>query len=196
MFRNLIDHLTSLHRFSGRESVKAFWTYAAIVIAASFWGMAMAIMPIMLGSLRKMSDFARAHPDQATVTSGPGRYSVQILGNHPELMPDFASMVAGTAIVTLVTVVLLAAAVTRRLHDHGRSGAWGLLPLPFLATGLIMMPGIASSFPRAGEPDLTLFFALFANNVVYLLTLGVVIYLTIKPGDKLANHYGDAPPAA
>ena len=193
MLRNLWNHLASLHRFGGREGVKAFWTYAMAVLVGSLWAMSAVTLPAISGSLAKVSEFARAHPDQATVSSGPGHYSVQVKGYHPELMPDFAPLLQAIGLIAAATVMLLAAALVRRLHDSGRSGLWGLLPLPFLAAAFWLMPGLFQGLGGKGEPEMGPVLLLLANNAAYLLSLGVLIYLTIKPGDAGANAFG-APP--
>lgn len=193
MLRNLWKHLASLHRFSGREGVKAFWTYAMFVIVAQMWAMAAVMVPLLTQSMAKATEFARKHPESATVTSGPGHYSVQIKGNHPELLPDFLVLAQSVAVIAAVSIVLLAAALVRRLHDSGRAGWWALLPLPFLGTGLYLMPGLFADLQSKAEPDMDQFLLLFASNAVYLLCIGVLIYLSIKPGEAGANIYG-APP--
>ena len=68
--------------------------------------------------------------------------------------------------------------------------AWGLLPLPFLFSGFALMPAMFA----APVPDATLFMALFANNVVYIGTLVLLVFLLTRPGEREENRYG-APPA-
>jgi len=193
MLRNLVSHLAQLWRFNGREGVAAFWTYAMFVIIGLLWAMMAAMMPVMARMMAKASEIARSHPEDVTVSSGPGNFSVQIHGYHPELQPDFSDMTGAMMPIMVVAIILLAAAVTRRLHDGGRRGWWGLLPLPFLFAGLYLMPRISTAMMAAPNPDLTAFFALFVNNVVYLALLGLLIYFLIKPGDGLANRYGEPP---
>lgn len=193
MLRNLWKHLASLHRFGGREGVRAFWSYAMFVVVAALWAMSAVTLPAVSGSLAWASEFASKHPDQATVHSGPGHYSVKISGHHPELMPDFAPLLQAMGLIVAGAVALLAAALVRRLHDSGRSGLWALLPLPFVGGAFWLMPGLVAEMHGKGEPGMDRFLLLFANNALYLLTLGVLIYLSIRPGDPGANAYG-APP--
>lgn len=187
---NLIRYnLTNLLNFSGRDSRADFWPYVAFVVGIMFVGMMAIMVPMMADLFGKMRQFAAAHPDQATVESGPGTYSISIQGNHPELMPDMTAITGGFSIVCLAVICLLAAAVVRRLHDRGKSGAWGLMPLPFLATGFAMMPKIFA------EPvsDMTLFNALFFNNLVYLASLGLLIAFLAGESEKTENRYGPPP---
>ena len=127
---------TSLTRFSGRDPARRFWPYVGAVIALFFAAAAATMAPIMNGAFARMRTFAAEHPDQATVTEGPGSYSIQIHGNHPELMPDMTPFFTVMQVGCAMAVLLLAAAVTRRLHDRGLSlpatgVAWALLLVAF-----------------------------------------------------------------
>ena len=105
-------------------------------------------------------------------------------------MPDFVLLIGGVGAVSLVVVALLAAAVTRRLHDSGKRGWWGLVPLPFLASGLLLMPQLIAN----GEPDLGLFALLFANNLVYIASLIVLVVMLAARGNPHDNRFGPPPP--
>ncbi|MCW4460421.1 DUF805 domain-containing protein [Sphingomonas sp. BT-65] len=187
----LRHHLTSLHRFSGRDTADRFWAWAITVLVLLLVGFGMAAQPLMAGWFARIDRFAREHPELATRTVGPGGYSVQIQGHHPELMPDFGPFIGLTAAVAVIAFVLLAASLTRRLHDTGRSGAWGLLPFPFLITGFWYMSAMFQD--RAAPPDIRTFALLFANNIVYLGTIALLIFFTIQRGTPGANRYGPPP---
>lgn len=188
---NLRRHLTSLHRFSGRETVDQFWAWAGTVLAALFVGFSVAGPYVMGDWLAKVDQFARENPQLATRSVGPGHYSVQIKGYHPELMPDLEAFLILTTILSAIVILLLAAALTRRLHDSGRSGLWGLLPLPFLLGGFWLMPQMFGS--RGAAPDMQLFFLLFVNNVVYLAAIALLVFFTTKSGTPGPNRYGPPP---
>jgi uncharacterized membrane protein YhaH (DUF805 family) len=139
-----------------------------------------------------MQRFAAEHPESATVESGPGHYSITIQGYHPELMPDVAPVMVGIAAMTAITVLLLAAAVARRLHDRGRTGLIGLLPLPFLAYACVVMQRFFAS-SRSDGPDMLLFLSLFLNNLLYL---GALLFLVVQlagRGTVGANRFGEDP---
>ena len=186
---------TGLPRFSGRDSARRFWPYVGVVFALMFGIAAVSMGPIMIGSFARMQTFAIEHPDQATVTQGPGSYSIQIHGNHPELMPDFTPFFMAMRVGCALVVLLLAAAVTRRLHDRGRRGWWGLPPVVFLVGGLALFPRLFQS-TLSGEvtPDsMRLFGLVMANNLLYLGSLGLLIFLLAGAGQPNANRFG--PPA-
>jgi len=185
--------LAGLLRFSGRDAPGWFWPYVAFVIVMDFAAGAVIMVPSMLDSFRRMQAFAAAHPDQATVERTATSYSIQIHGYHPELMPNLGDMAAGFAVMVVITILFLAAAVSRRLHDRDRRGAWGLMPLPFLAAGLTIMPRLFAGF-SGRQPDMGLFGLLFLNNLVYLALLALLIVMLAGRGTEGANRYGPPPP--
>jgi uncharacterized membrane protein YhaH (DUF805 family) len=84
----------------------------------------------------------------------------------------------------------LAAAVTRRLHDTGRAGWWGLPPLIFLIAGLALFPRMMATMMQSDEAAMGPFFLLFANNVLYMASLvGLIILLALR-GTAGPNRYG------
>ncbi len=85
--------------------------------------------------------------------------------------------------------MLLAAAVTRQLHDTGRTGAWGLAPLPFGAFGIWMQPQV---FARLGSAPLNfeLLFAVYVGNVLYLAAIGLVLYRLFGEPTPSDNRFG------
>lgn len=176
-------HLRSLRRFSGTETRAQFWPWAGIVFAIAIVPFIATMIPALLGSFGKMQRFAQEHPDQVTVSSGPGHYEMQVHGHHPELMPDLTLPMIGLGLAALLMIVLLGAAVARRLRDSGRSGAWGLMPLPFLVLGMIFMPRLFA----ATKPDLTLFGMMFLNSLVYNLSLLLLILLLAQPTKRQAR---------
>jgi len=150
----------------------------------------MAVMlPEISVSMERMQKFAAKHPELATIQQGPGSYSISIQGNHPELMPDMGNMMGMMAIVFVIVVALFAAAVARRLHDRGKSGVWGLLPLPFIIFASVMMPKVFAQNP----PNMGLFFAIFINNMLYIASLIFLVVLLAGAGSKGENRYGIEP---
>ncbi len=186
---------SGLLRFSGRDPARRFWPYAGVVMALFFFTTFATMAPIMAGTFGRMQAFAAEHPDQATVTQGPGSYSIEIHGNHPELMPDMTPFFTVMQVGCALAVLLLAAAVARRLHDRGRRGWWGLPPLVFLTVGLTQFPRFFHS-ALTGEMtpnSLKMFGLLFANNLLYLASLGLLIFLLAGASQAEENRFG--PPA-
>jgi uncharacterized membrane protein YhaH (DUF805 family) len=190
IFASIRYNLANLLRFSGREGRALFWPYALLVIALDVVAMFALIVPAIGDVLARMQRFAVAHPDQATIDSGPGHYSITIQGYHPELMPDMSFLLAGVAVLALASIVLLAAAISRRLHDCRRPGWWGLLPLPFVALATLMMPRLFAGFRTGQVPDMRLFMAMFFNNLLYLVSLALLTILLAGDGTKGSNRFG------
>ncbi|HEY0414037.1 MAG TPA: DUF805 domain-containing protein [Allosphingosinicella sp.] len=190
-FASIGHNLRGLFRFSGRDARSQFWPYAILLIFLDMVAMMGMIMPAVMDSLARMQRFAAVHPELTTVESGPGHYSISIEGYHPELMPDMGRLGSGFALIVLATVLLLAAAVTRRLHDRDRRGWWGALPVPFLAFGVIAMPRVMTGFQARPMPDMRLFFALFLNNMIYFGALVLVVVLLAGPGTGGPNRFDD-----
>jgi uncharacterized membrane protein YhaH (DUF805 family) len=186
--------LRGLLRFSGRDAPGQFWPYALFVVFAET-ALAFALMvPMIFATVARVQQFAAEHPELTTVRSGPGSYSIEIRGTHPELMPDIGLIAIFWVGFAIAGVALLAAAVTRRLHDRDRRGWWGTLPLPFLIYALTVFPPIFAATGRGEPPDMRLFLTLILNNLFYLAALGFLIFLLVGPGTKGPNRFGDPPP--
>lgn len=190
MMESIRYNLGSLARFSGCDARGRFWPYAIAVLVLSWIAMWLLMAPAISSSFARVQRFAAEHPELTTVEAGPGHYSVSIRGAHPELMPDLTGMIWGIAAVAAVTVLLLAAAVARRLHDRGRTGAWGLVPVALLLTGFFGMSKMLAAIGAGAPPDPRLFFAIFVNNLVYLGSLLFLIVQLASEGTKGPNRFG------
>ncbi|WP_265562437.1 DUF805 domain-containing protein [Sphingomicrobium arenosum] len=188
------EHFRLLFEFSGREDRSSFWAYAAAVFGLSMVLTMLAMLAPMFASMRSMQNYAEAHPESVTISHGPGHYSMSVQGG--EFSPDFTLMFLAMGMVVLVAIVLLAAAVVRRLHDTGRSGWWGLMPVPFIAFSMIAMPQVFSPGRTPSAPDPGLFMAIFLSNMFYMLALlALVVLLALKSTDG-PNRFGAAGAAA
>lgn len=194
MIKSLVHGLTGLLRFKGRDPRGLFWPYAGVALGLAFAGMALVMVPEMNASMERMTRYVVEHPQEGSINYSTGGVSVQVEGNHPELMPDFGKLFGGMAVVVGGIFVLLAAAVARRLHDVGRSGFWGLPPLILLGSAFVVFPWAMNAMGSGDNPDLRPFFIAFANNLLYLATLGLLVIFLVLPGKKDANRYG--PPSA
>lgn len=184
----LKQHFARLFDWTGREDRASFWPYAAVVFVIIMVAGMVIFVPMMSRSLHAMQEFAAQHPDQATVTSGPGQYSISIHGDQPGFVP--AGLVVVYLVVTFgLAVLLYAAAVVRRLHDRGKSGFWGLMPLPFIIFSSVQMPRMFASVARGGQPEMTVFFSIFLSNLLYIITLIWLIVLLAGQSDPRPNRY-------
>jgi len=180
-------HFTRLFAFSGREDRASFWPYAALASIIVTIAGAVIFVPMMIRAVGAMQQFAAQHPDQTTVTSGPGQYSISVRGSHPNFMPA-GSITLFLAVTFGSAILLYAAAVVRRLHDRGKSGLWGLMPLPFILYSSIQMPGMFSSIGIERGPDVVLFFSIFLSNLLYIATLIWLIVLLAGPSESAGDR--------
>ena len=195
MSNPVIHGLCNLTNFSGRDRRARFWPYAALVLVLGFLLLGAAASITLSGYFAEIQQFATAHPEATTVQSGPGSYSISIDAGHPDApIPDMDGFFAVLGIGVLAIIAVLAAAVSRRLHDSDRSAFWGLAPVPFLLFGIGFFPVMMKSMMAAAEPDLNLFFLLFANNVLYMAALLTLIILLCRPTARGTNRYGEEPP--
>ena len=195
MSNPIVAGLTGVAQFEGRDSSGRFWAYAGLVLALAFVVMCVPFAIEMNKTFEAFNSFAAEHPELTTVQRGPGQVSIRVEGFHPELMPDFGRLLTTMGLVVAGVVGLLAAAVARRLHDTGRSGVWGLAPLPFLAFGIFGFEGLIEGF-MTDDPDLRLFAGLMLNNMIYLLTLAGLVWMLGSAGTPGPNRFGPAPAAA
>ncbi|WP_332659781.1 DUF805 domain-containing protein [Brevundimonas sp.] len=192
MANPIIRGFRNLTRFSGRDTRGQFWPYAGVVFALVFLAFGVSIGLWMNALFADMSAFAAAHPDAATVHSSPGQYSIQIDGGHPEApVPDFTLFFVGMGLMLGSMVLLLAAAVSRRLHDRNLRAYWGLLPVPFLVIGMtVFLVLMDQTMQGHAEPNFGLFALLFLNNLVYMVALVSLIVMLAMRGAQGENRFG------
>lgn len=191
MANPILRGFSKVMQFSGRDTGSQFWPYAAIVILLVFIATG-GLMSVMTNAIfQDMAAFAAEHPEAATVQSSPGHYSIQVDASHPEApAPDFGLFLKGFPALALIAVLFLAAAVSRRLHDRNLRAYWGLMPVPFLAFSMIGFPRMMSEMMTGGDPNMTMFFALFFNNVIYVALLAVLIVLLVGASTVGPNRFG------
>lgn len=193
---SLIDHFKQLATFSGRENNRSFWPYAAIIVGVVMLLFMLSFIPIMNKAIATTQQFAVEHPDQVTISQGPGQYSVSVHG--PGAPPLFSAhdLFLSLGLLFGLGIILLAAAVVRRLHDTGKAGWWALMPVPFILYSTVMMPlffGRASQFASEDFP-IGIFLSIFVSNLVYLVTLVTLIILLTGKSQYGDNRYGAGSP--
>ena len=157
----ILDGFRRLADFTGRDKRGQFWPYAILIFVLAFIAIGVAMNLAMMGLLTGTAD-----------------------------MPNIPLMIGGVGGVVLIAAALLSAAVTRRLHDTGRPGYWGLPPIVFLLIGLALFPMLMNSVLNNPNPPVLLFLGLFLNNMLYIASLIGLIVLLLLDGAKTANRYG------
>jgi uncharacterized membrane protein YhaH (DUF805 family) len=195
IFAAILHNLRNLVRFSGRDTRAQFWPYAIFLFVLQSIVSTGLTIPITVNVMAKAFQFGMQH-----ATTNGGRMSAadqraleQIIGG---IYSEMGSVLSVTApILTALLVILLAAAVARRLHDRGMIGYWGLMPLPFTAFGLLTMPELFAAFAThtVGEMfDGRWFAVLLINNLLYFAALITLIVLLAQRGAAGANRFGPA----
>lgn len=192
MIDAIVSGFRGVLRFSGRDRRGRFWPYALVIFAATFVGVSVLMGVVTASVFADAAAYAKAHPESVTVTTGPGYYSMQYHDLPPGAvsMPDFSLMAMGIGGIAVTTVILLAAAVTRRLHDTGRAGWWGLPPAVLLLLGMAMFPATMGTLMAEEEGFISLFLLQFVTNALYMLSLIALIVLLVLNGTKGPNRYG------
>jgi len=183
----ILEHFGRLFDFKGREDRASFWPYAALVFVIVMVVGMIIFLPMMAHTMRAMQQYAVQHPDQVAVSSGPGSYSMSVHGNPPGIMPPESSFAVYLGVTFGLSVLFYAAAVVRRLHDRGMPGWWGLMPLPFIAYSSIQMPRMFSFV--GNQPDMTIFYSIFFSNMLYLITLIVLIVLLAGASNPESSRF-------
>lgn len=191
MIGSFRHNLARLFQLGGRSSPAQFWPYMIVMILLQILATAIPASWWFSQTFANMQRFAAEHPDQATVTQGPGSYSVEIDGYHPELMGGMQEFAIGAGIIVILFLLLTGAAMIRRLHDSNRSGWWLVPTLVTLSIALAGTPLLVTSASSATEPPLFLFGLLLLNNLVYLGSLLVMLLLLVADGTPGKNRYGD-----
>lgn len=193
--------LRMLAQFRGRDSRAEFWPYAAVVfVATQIIGMVI-MLPVLFSNIfsniEKMDRLSRENPQDWVVTRSPGGVSYNYVGNDPsalgQLMPDMSGIIVISGTVFVVSCVILASAVTRRLHDRGHSGFWALIPTILGCSALYFMADMFGNFPSAAASSAMSFMAAFMNNLAYMVTLIILtVHLALR-GSSAPNAYGPPP---
>jgi uncharacterized membrane protein YhaH (DUF805 family) len=174
---------------SGRESLGRFWPYAILVGLLYFAAGMLAAIPALSRTMTNAMEIVVEAQKQ-------GRDgAAQIRPFDPRLIPDMGSMAIPSAIILVLTAALLFGAVARRLHDRGRTGLWGLMPLPFYAFGLALLPRLFEGIRSGNPPNPRVFTALMLNNMLSLAALALLIMLLAGKGSEGPNRFGPPPEA-
>ena len=176
-------NLRRLSDMSGRETQVQFWPYAGLV-----YGLATLVSAILM-MIPLANMFVEMMKQIGEAANRGGNAQPEFVKSPEMLVPDFSSLFWPIVLINLVTVLLLAAAVARRLHDRNRTALWGLLPLPQMAIGLVAMPTKVPSFAAQAEPDPLIYLVMLNNMVSYALLITLIL-LMIGKGTTGPNRFG------
>lgn len=110
-------HLSHLADFSGRDARQTFW----------YWFLALFILNIVVGLAMSLPATISATTTALEATRNGGDPAAAQAAAMAGMAGSMRSMIIAGIVLGLVNVVLLAAALVRRLHDSGQSGLWAAL---------------------------------------------------------------------
>lgn len=207
--RSVSEGFRNLTIFTGRMPRRLFWPFAGVVFGVGYLLYMIALFPAVGGvlSVAASSPVPMEAPGAVIAPSAPSpkpngylmttrstEFPTQIAHDEAVLVsPIISAMLWAVAAFVAILIATLAAAVVRRLHDSGRSGWWGAMPLPFLIIGLVMMPLMMTATLGPEDTGVMLMTLLFANNVIYIAAIIALIVLLVQPSQPHSNQYGDVP---
>ena len=188
-------NLGRLTRFSGRDTQEQFWPWAILVfLLGQITGFLVMALPIA-SAMERMSQVMGTRAEGSSSRTSPAPDPELFDQTFAELTADLSGLWLPFGLVNALAVALLAASVVRRLHDQGRSGFWGLLPLPFMA---VSVAGTFIGFQYAGgrrEPS-GAESLVFLAPLLFWLTMIVLVLLLLGKGDNGPNRFGSKPAAS
>lgn len=187
MFKAIGYNLARLAVFSGRESRRLFWPYAATVFVLCMLVGMLLMIPVMMDAMHRMMAYLQAHPE-GLPKPAPGQPPVL----PPELMPDMNAILVPLAVLNLVSLLFYAAATVRRLHDRDRSGWWALLPVPFQLLGMLTGPRAMSAMLRPGAEPSPMVQLSSLNSLAYWAAFIFLIVLLAGEPTRGSNRFGEA----
>jgi uncharacterized membrane protein YhaH (DUF805 family) len=179
--------LGSVLRFSGRDSRGLFWPWAIFVFLLMQAASMLVMIPVMFGGFMRVIQAVQ----KEDFSSGAGPDPAAVERATAQMFAGLGWLWIPTALIDAIIVALLAAAVTRRLHDRDRTALWGLLPLPFMVIGVAFMPdtfafAVAPAEPSPAMKLLLLQAPFFWGSLLWLC------FLLAGEGTKGPNRFGQA----
>ena len=184
-------NLTRLFQFEGRDTNRQFWPWAIFIFIIQMIAGFLLMAPMMANLMTRAIQIGAIDPKEGE--PDPDIVAARMETMMQEMLVDFEGLWLPSLILQVVAVLLLAAAVARRLHDRDRTGLWGLMPLPFIVLGTVNMPLVADSM--AGRPLTGLESVSLALGYGYWIALLSLVVLLVGKGDEGPNRFGPSPQA-
>lgn len=183
--------LRQLTDFSGRSTRAQFWPFAFFLYAAQQI-VSMIVMNPFMTKIQKIGE--------------NGEAVLLLEGAKADLIQTFSAMFGTifilSGIMMLLSMALLAAVVTRRLHDTNRSGWWALPTALLGVAAMVLMyftiPALFGSTTSVGETFdfgafLNALMPMFGLNFIYLISAIALIIFCARDGTIGDNRYGPDP---
>jgi uncharacterized membrane protein YhaH (DUF805 family) len=183
-FAHLLD-------FKGRDARQTFWYFVLFVYVLNTALTIMIAIPAYVEMMSRIFAMSASNPDPEAMQ--------QIM---PSMMGELADpMMEASVISAVVFIVLLSAAFTRRLHDSGLRGWWGLIPLAFYVFSILQMPKVFGALKEMPAPSPEHPFAqiqsmqqeMGINSLIGWIPMIIVIALGVRKSTDGPNEFGEEP---
>src|SRR5690349_16893488 len=116
-------HFRHLTDFSGRDARQTFWYWFLFLFVVNIGVSMVATVPMMMEAMAMGFQAARSGNDAAVEAIVMER-----------MASGMGSVVLVSLVLGVINLLLMAASMTRRIHDSGKSGLWaGVIGLLYLA---------------------------------------------------------------
>jgi uncharacterized membrane protein YhaH (DUF805 family) len=184
--------LTNVTIFGGRDSRAQFWPYIIFVYLIEFvLQMALTMPAIVRGVFTSFREVGAAAQAGGKVDSAALQVDMT-----QRMMADMQSIMPYTIGVGLLLMVLISAAVVRRLHDRNWSGwwvlAWNLIKIAGLVAGYMSMMAMVQGVDTVEAIKSAQFLPMLiglANWAVFI----IIVIQVVQQGDHAENRFGPSP---
>lgn len=186
-FRNILN-------FKGRDRRSQFWPYLAVVMGLTAVAYAI-ISPVVLFLLsQNVGGVGHASVNGELLVVDQ---QMQMEAFQKQMFTFMSGIWGMMAVFIGGNIALLAAAVSRRLHDRGLSGWWAAIVPTLLILAGAMFSYLFMAVPMFGdEPSpafLLSFLSVFGLMALYYISLIVLVVFLCLKGKTGPNRYGPEP---
>ncbi len=180
-------HFRGLLTFSGRENREPFWLWILVTYVAQTVVSTIASIPMFVWMFQRIGHAVAAH-DQAGLRDQQAMFH--------DMMPLMTWIGTVGVVLGILFILLVAAAVVRRLHDGNRSGWWALpvalLNIASQVSGLAMLAA-GKLAPVPGRPFAATQQSFGLIQFAALLAVVILIVVLVLPGTEGSNRFGPDP---
>jgi uncharacterized membrane protein YhaH (DUF805 family) len=184
--------LTSVTIFGGRDSRAQFWPYIIFVYLIEYAIEMMLTMPVVMRGVFSSMQGVRAAAEQG----GKVDSAALQVDMAQRMMADMQSIMPYTIGLGLLLMVLVSAAVVRRLHDRNWSGwwvlAWNGVKIAGIVAGYLSMTAMAQggvTIETMNSVKLPAMLIGLASWAVFI----IIIIQVVQQGDHAENRFGPSP---
>jgi uncharacterized membrane protein YhaH (DUF805 family) len=190
MLGSIKYNLAHLLDFRGRDARQTFWYFVLFVYVLNIGLSMLVAIPLYVRMVSRMIAAAQTDPEAVE----------QIM---PSMVTDMLGPIMWLGVLSgVLYLVLLGGAFTRRLHDSGLPGWWGLIPAIFQLVSLATLPSMIDAMKEfmtitPGESPLGQMQLMQQQfglaSLAGWVPVIAVIALGVRKSAVGPNRYGEAP---